>query len=111
MTTLSWPVEPCTPTFGHDEWEEFAPSLKTLEQPTEIRRRVLTAFERAERASDPDERRKCLAFVVVGGGPTGVKLAGAIGEMSRYTLAKDFRSHELHSRPLRGSLDRSCVLF
>jgi len=78
--------------FGHDNWEEFAPGLKTLEQATEIRRRVLTAFENAERATDPEERRKYLTFVVVGGGPTGVELAGAIGEMSRFTLAKDFRS-------------------
>ena len=78
--------------FGHDEWEAYAPGLKTLEQATEIRRRVLTAFENAERAPDPDERRKYLTFVIIGGGPTGVELAGAIGEMSRYTLAKDFRS-------------------
>jgi NADH dehydrogenase len=78
--------------FGHDNWEEFAPGLKTLEQATEIRRRVLTAFENAERAIDPEERRKYLTFVIVGGGPTGVELAGAIGEMSRFTLAKDFRS-------------------
>jgi len=78
--------------FGHDNWEEFAPGLKTLEQATEIRRRVLTAFENAERATDPEKRRKYLTFVVVGGGPTGVELAGAIGEMSRFTLAKDFRS-------------------
>src|SRR5215468_11189221 len=78
--------------FGHDEWEEYAPGLKTLEQATEIRRRVLTAFENAERVTDPEERRKYLTFVIVGGGPTGVELAGAIGEMSRHTLAKDFRS-------------------
>jgi NADH dehydrogenase len=78
--------------FGHDEWEEYAPGLKTLEQATEIRRRVLTAFENAERAAGAEERRKHLTFVIVGGGPTGVELAGAIGEMSRYTLAKDFRS-------------------
>jgi len=78
--------------FGHDEWEEYAPGLKTLEQATEIRRRVLTAFENAERTTDPAERSKQLTFVIVGGGPTGVELAGAIGEMSRYTLAKDFRS-------------------
>src|SRR6185436_10952775 len=83
--------------FGHDEWEEFAPGLKTLEQATEIRRRVLTAFENAERATDPEERRKYLTFVIVGGGPTGVELAGAIGEMSRYTLAKDFRSIDAKS--------------
>jgi NADH dehydrogenase len=78
--------------FGHDEWEPYAPGLKTLEQATEIRRRVLTAFEEAERLSDPEERSKFLTFVIVGGGPTGVELAGAIGEMSRFTLAKDFRS-------------------
>jgi NADH dehydrogenase len=83
--------------FGHDNWEEFAPGLKTLEQATEIRRRVLVAFENAERTSDPDERRKQLTFVIVGGGPTGVELAGAIGEMSRFTLAKDFRSIEAKS--------------
>src|SRR6266446_5723190 len=78
--------------FGHDDWEEYAPGLKTLEQATEIRRRVLMAFEQAERLSDPEEWRKYLTFVIVGGGPTGVELAGAIGEMSRFTLAKDFRS-------------------
>ncbi len=78
--------------FGHEEWEEFAPGLKTLEQATEIRRRILTAFEKAERICDPDEQKKLLTFVVVGGGPTGVELAGAIGEMSRYTLAKDFKN-------------------
>jgi len=83
--------------FGHDDWEEFAPGLKTLEQATEIRRRVLTAFENAERATDPDRRRKYLTFVIVGGGPTGVELAGAIGEMSRHTLAKDFRSIDVKS--------------
>lgn len=77
--------------FGRDDWEPFAPGLKTLEQATEIRRRVLTAFERAERESDPERRRKQMTFVVVGGGPTGVELAGAIGEMSRHTLARDFR--------------------
>src|SRR5438309_5417288 len=78
--------------FGHNDWEEYAPGLKTLEQATEIRRRVLLAFEQAERLTDTEERRKYLTFVVVGGGPTGVELAGAIGEMSRFTLAKDFRS-------------------
>lgn len=78
--------------FGHDEWEEHAPGLKTIEQATEIRRRILTGFEEAERSDDANLRRKYLTFVIVGGGPTGVELAGAIGEMSRYTLAKDFRS-------------------
>lgn len=78
--------------FGHDDWEEFAPGLKNLEQATEIRRRVLSAYEAAERNSSDKERKQLLTFVVVGGGPTGVELAGAIGEMSRFTLAKDFRN-------------------
>ena len=78
--------------FGHDEWEEFAPGLKSLEQATEIRRRVLLAYEHAERSESPAERKRLLTFVVVGGGPTGVELAGAIGEMSRFTLARDFRN-------------------
>jgi len=77
--------------FGQERWERFAPGLKTLEQATEIRRRVLTAFEFAERESDPELRKQWLTFVIVGGGPTGVELAGAIGEMSRFTLARDFR--------------------
>jgi NADH dehydrogenase len=78
--------------FGHEEWEQYAPGLKTLPQATEIRRRVLEAFEAAERDTNVEARRRHLTFVVVGGGPTGVELAGAIGEMSRYTLARDFRS-------------------
>ncbi|HTE40188.1 MAG TPA: NAD(P)/FAD-dependent oxidoreductase [Steroidobacteraceae bacterium] len=78
--------------FGHDEWEANAPGLKTLPQATEIRRRVLEAFEAAERETAPDKQRQHLTFVIVGAGPTGVELAGAIGEMSRFTLAKDFRS-------------------
>jgi NADH:ubiquinone reductase (H+-translocating) len=78
--------------FGHDDWEPFAPGLKTIEQAQEIRRRVLSAFEDAEKQSDPLARRALLTFVVVGGGPTGVELAGAIGEMSRFTLARDFRT-------------------
>jgi NADH dehydrogenase len=77
--------------FGHDEWEEFAPGLKTLAQALEIRRRVLSAYERAELESDPARQRGLLTFVVVGGGPTGVELAGALGEMSRFTLARDFK--------------------
>jgi NADH:ubiquinone reductase (H+-translocating) len=77
--------------FGHDEWEEHAPGLKTIEQATEIRRRVLTAYERAELETDPEKRRRLLTFVVVGGGPTGVELAGALGELSRNTLGRDFR--------------------
>ncbi len=78
--------------FGNEHWEPFAPGLKTIEQATEIRRRVLDSFEIAEATDDPDERKKHLTFVIVGGGPTGVELAGAIGEMSRFTLAKDFRN-------------------
>jgi NADH dehydrogenase len=77
--------------FGHDEWEEHAPGLKTIEQATEIRRRILQSFEEAERTQDVQQRRRLLTFVVVGGGPTGVELAGAIGEMSRFTLSRDFR--------------------
>ena len=78
--------------FKHEEWEEFAPGLKNLEQATEIRRRVLSAYEAAERSTDAAERKRLLTFVIVGGGPTGVELAGAIGEMSRFTLARDFRN-------------------
>lgn len=76
--------------FGHPEWEEFAPGLKTLEQATEIRRRILEAFERADATTDEALRRELLTFVVVGGGPTGVELAGSLGEISRQTLAQDF---------------------
>jgi len=78
--------------FGNDQWEDFAPGLKNLSQATEIRRRVLTAFEEAEKTKDINEQRKLLTFVVVGGGPTGVELAGAIGEMSRNTLSKEFKN-------------------
>jgi NADH dehydrogenase len=74
--------------FGNNQWEENAPGLKTLSQAKEIRRRVLEAYEAAERSNDPVERKKLLTFVIVGGGPTGVELAGSIGEMSRYTLSK-----------------------
>ena len=77
--------------FGNNEWEEFAPGLKNLAQATEIRRRVMEAYEAAERTSDPKERKKQLTFVIVGGGPTGVELAGSIGEMSRFTLSKFYR--------------------
>jgi NADH dehydrogenase len=77
--------------FGHSEWEAFAPGLKTVEDATEIRRRLLLAFERAERETDPARRRELLTFVVVGGGPTGVELAGALGEMARYSLKHEFR--------------------
>ncbi|MBX3021295.1 MAG: NAD(P)/FAD-dependent oxidoreductase [Bdellovibrionales bacterium] len=77
--------------FGHNEWEDFAPGLKTLEQATEIRRRVLVAFERAEAERDKSTIAPWLTFVIVGGGPTGVELAGALGEITRFTLAQDFR--------------------
>ena len=77
--------------FGHPEWEEFAPGLKTLEQATEIRRRILAAFERAENEIDPAEQAALLTFAVVGGGPTGVELAGAIADISRTALCGDFR--------------------
>lgn len=77
--------------FGNSQWEQHAPGLKTIPQATEIRRRVLSAFELAESSESADERKKQLTFVIVGGGPTGVELAGAIGEMSRFTLARDFR--------------------
>jgi NADH dehydrogenase len=78
--------------FGHDDWAEIAPGLKTLEDATEIRRRLLLAFEAAEREPDAETRRAWLTFVVVGGGPTGVELAGAIGEIANDTLRHDFRS-------------------
>lgn len=77
--------------FGHDEWQSFAPGLKTLEQATEIRRRILLAFEHAEMETDADKQRALLTFVVIGGGPTGVEIAGAIAEISRFTLERDFR--------------------
>lgn len=77
--------------FGHNEWERYAPGLKSIEDAVEIRRRVLLAFERAERSIDEDERRRLLTFVVIGGGPTGVELAGAIAELSRTVLAREFR--------------------
>jgi NADH dehydrogenase len=76
--------------FGKQEWQRCAPGLKTIEDATEIRRRILFAFERAERRSGAD-RDRCLTFVVVGGGATGVEMAGAISELSRHTLRKDFR--------------------
>jgi NADH dehydrogenase len=80
-----------TSWFGHDEWEPVAPGLKTLGDALEIRRRVLLAFERAEWTTDPTERGRLLTFVVVGGGPTGVEVAGALQEVARSTLRRDFR--------------------
>jgi len=80
--------------FGNDQWREQAPPLKTIEDATEIRSRVLTAFETAERESDPVRRAEWLTFVVVGAGPTGVELAGALAELCRHTLRQDFRAIE-----------------
>jgi NADH dehydrogenase len=80
-----------TSYFGHDEWEKFAPGLKDLDDAVEIRRRVLLAFEAAEKEPEAERRRQLLNFVVVGGGPTGVELAGAIAELARFVLARDFR--------------------
>ncbi|HSV63786.1 MAG TPA: NAD(P)/FAD-dependent oxidoreductase [Chthoniobacterales bacterium] len=77
--------------FGHDEWEKFAPGLKSLEDAIEIRRRLLLAFEYAEKLTDEAAKKAAMTFVVIGGGPTGVEMAGAIAEISRYTLAKDFK--------------------
>ena len=77
--------------FSHPEWEPLAPGLKTIEDATEIRRRILTAFEAAERTEDLQELRSWLNFVIVGAGPTGVELAGALAEIARHSLKKDFR--------------------
>lgn len=81
-----------TSYFGHDDWEKFAPGLKDLDDAVEIRRRVLLAFEAAEKEDDLERRRELLTFVVVGGGPTGVELAGALAELARFVLARDFRT-------------------
>jgi len=77
--------------FGHNEWEKLAPGLKSLEDAVELRRRILLAFEYAEKTTDEAARRAAMNFVIIGGGPTGVEMAGAIAEISRHTLAKDFR--------------------
>jgi hypothetical protein len=82
--------------FGHDEWEPFAPGLKTLEDATTLRRRILVAFERAERETDPELRAALLTFVIVGAGPTGVELAGTIAELAQDTLPPDFRNIDTH---------------
>ncbi len=82
--------------FGHDEWEPFAPGLKTLEDATTLRRRILVAFERAERETDPQKRAALLTFVIIGAGPTGVELAGTIAELAQDTLPPDFRNIDTH---------------
>ncbi len=78
--------------FGHDEWAAAAPGLKTIDDATYLRRRILLAFEKAETETDPAERARLLNFIVVGGGPTGVEMAGAIAELANRALARDFRS-------------------
>jgi len=78
--------------FGHDRWEECAPGLKTIEEATNIRQRILFAFEAAERETDPQKRQEWLTFVLVGAGPTGVELSGALGEIAHDSLRHDFRS-------------------
>lgn len=83
--------------FGHDGWEAYAPGLKTLDDALEIRRRVLSAFEAAEHEDDPAKRDAWLTFIIVGAGPTGVELAGAIAELARFTVARDFRSFDPRS--------------
>ena len=82
--------------FGHDEWEPFAPGLKTLEDATTLRRRILVAFERAERETDPERRAALLTFVIIGAGPTGVELAGTIADLAKDTLPQDFRNIDTH---------------
>jgi NADH dehydrogenase len=81
-----------TSYFGHNEWQEWAPGLKSIEEATTIRHKILYAFEVAERILDPEQRRAWLTFVIVGAGPTGVELAGAIAEIAKQTLKNDFRS-------------------
>src|SRR5204862_1572734 len=78
--------------FGHPDWARRAPGLKTLDDALEIRRQVLLAFEAAERETDAAAQRRLLTFVIVGGGPTGVELAGALAEIARQSLRKDFRN-------------------
>jgi NADH dehydrogenase len=77
--------------FGHDDWRDLAPGLKSIDDATAMRRRLLLAFEQAENCADPAERERLLRFVIVGAGPTGVELAGALAELAHHTLAKDFR--------------------
>ena len=98
--------------FGHEEWEPFAPGLKTLEDAITIRRRILIAFERAERETDPARQRELLTFVLVGGGPTGVELAGTLAEIARQTLRDDFRSIDTsHARIVLVEASRILATF
>lgn len=82
--------------FGRDDWAPFAPGIKTIEDATAVRRKVLMAMERAETETDPDKRHALLTFVIIGGGPTGVEMAGAIAELARHSVTKDFRSITPH---------------
>lgn len=82
--------------FGNDSWEILAPGLKTVEDALELRRRILSSFEEAERTDDLEERQRLLTFVVIGAGPTGVEMAGAISELARYALSRDFRNINLN---------------
>jgi putative oxidoreductase len=85
--------------FGRDEWAPYAPGLKRVEDATEVRRRLLVAFEQAENTDDRQEREALLTFLIVGGGPTGVELAGAIAELARFGMEKEFRSFDpAHAR-------------
>src|ERR1700757_2700098 len=81
-----------TSYYGHDEWQQWAPGLKSVEEATTLRHKILYAFEVAERLEDPAQQRAWLTFTIVGAGPTGVELAGAIAEIARQTLRRDFRS-------------------
>src|SRR5688500_18125181 len=87
--------------FGHDEWEVSAPGLKTIEDAVEIRRRLLLAFEKAERAALLSGRQEPPTFVIIGGGPTGVELAGAIADLARLVLAKDFKAIDTRQARVR----------
>ena len=78
--------------FGNDEWSQHAPGLKVLDDATNIRQKILIAFEKAERETDPEKRNALLCFVIVGGGPTGVELAGTIAELAQHTLRGEFRN-------------------
>ena len=78
--------------FGHDEWHDLAPGLKSIEDATELRRRIFLAFEAAERTADLEARQRWLTFVIVGGGPTGVEMAGALAEIAHHVLRHDFRT-------------------
>lgn len=85
--------------FGHDEWRQLAPGLKTLREARMIRQRLLSSFERAERSDDPMERRAALTTIIIGGGPTGVEMAGAVSELGRYMIRRDFR--RIHQDEMR----------